>query len=151
MGVVALLAMLGAPSTAWAFPQNEDALGPFTAIEALLKQEEYGQALDVLGQMETSHGEEADYWVLRAYSQRKAGDIESSRASYLRALEIDPAHIRGRNYFGYLHLTVGDIAGAEAQLAFLEALCPSGCAERDDLAKAIEDYKFGDPYDGLKY
>ena len=58
-----------------------------------------------------------------------------------RVLRLSPDHRGALEYQGELHLSRGDIAAAEANLARLAALCPSGCEERADLAKAVVAWK----------
>ena len=57
------------------------------------------------------------------------------------ALDLDPDHKGALEYQGELRLEQNNLPAAEANLAKLRRLCPAGCAERDDLERAIQAYK----------
>jgi protein involved in temperature-dependent protein secretion len=54
------------------------------------------------------------------------------------ALKLDPNHKGANEYLGELYVDMGDMAKAQAQLAKLQQLCPSGCDEYSELKKAID-------------
>lgn len=81
----------------------------------------------------------ADWNNLMGYTLRKqAGpDLAQAEAHYLEALRLDPSHRGANEYLGELYLMKGDAASAEKRLAALVQICPEGCEEREDLARAI--------------
>lgn len=87
----------------------------------------------------------ADWNNLMGYTLRKQAspDLAKAQTHYLEALRIDPAHRGANEYLGELYLMKGEVANAEARLAVLARLCPAGCEEREDLARAITAYKAG--------
>jgi Flp pilus assembly protein TadD len=75
------------------------------------------------------------------YSHRNLKQYDLAFKHYNRALELDPRHRAAREYLGEAYLIVGDLAGAEKQLAALKDICLLPCEEEEDLEKAIADYK----------
>lgn len=63
----------------------------------------------------TRTGEDAFAHNLLAFVEEAAGATDAARASYLRALEIDPAHDGARLNLARLDLAAGDRAGARAR------------------------------------
>jgi hypothetical protein len=57
------------------------------------------------------------------------------------ALKIDPNHLGANEYLGELYLKLKQPAKANAQLAKLEQICGTNCAEYKDLAQDIAKYK----------
>ncbi|WP_425405936.1 tetratricopeptide repeat protein [Hwanghaeella sp.] len=83
----------------------------------------------------------ADAWNMLGFSYRMQGEEKFDLAwnAYEQALTLDPNHIDANEYLGELYLMQGQMDLAKEQLAKLDALCPTGCKERDMLAKAIAD------------
>ena len=81
--------------------------------------------------------ENADIYNYLGFAHRKSGNYEESGTHYQKALSLDPNHKLALEYQGELFLTLNDLVSAQANLAQLANLCPQGCDERDDLAKAI--------------
>ena len=75
------------------------------------------------------------------YSHRNLKQYEAAFKHYNRAIELDPRHRAAREYLGEAYLIVGDLAGAEKQLAALDDICLLPCEEKEDLEKAIDEYK----------
>lgn len=86
---------------------------------------------------------DANWQNLMGYSLRKQAtpDLEGAQRHYDAALRIDPNHRWALEYAGELALMKGDLDRAVALLARLDAVCPTGCEERADLARAIERYR----------
>jgi Flp pilus assembly protein TadD len=103
---------------------------------ALVKDKRWTAAISELARLSVLHPS-ADVFNLLAFSQRNAGDYASALPNYLRALELDPDHLGAHEYLGELYVKTGEMAKARALLARLAQLCPQGCEERDDLARAI--------------
>jgi tetratricopeptide (TPR) repeat protein len=111
---------------------------PYLAsVKAKVKAKDFAGALAALKPMlETHH--HADVYNLMGFSLRKSGDIKQGGAFYVKALELDPYHRGALEYQGQMFVELGQITKAKANLKRLVALCPSGCEEREDLAKAIK-------------
>jgi cytochrome c-type biogenesis protein CcmH/NrfG len=87
----------------------------------------------------------ADAWNHRGHAYRQLGDMDKSFQDYERALKIDPGHRAAREYLGEAHLQVGNLAGAEEQLRWLDKLCWLPCEEFTDLKEQIAGYKRAHP------
>lgn len=85
----------------------------------------------------------ADYHNLYAYSIRRAASPDMSLVfkHYNEALRIDPKHRGAHEYLGEAYLMAGNLAKAKEHLAALDRLCFFGCAEYNDLKKAIAAYE----------
>jgi tetratricopeptide (TPR) repeat protein len=70
---------------------------------------------------------------LQGFSWRKLGNYKKSLEAYSACLKIQPDYAPAREYYGQALLESGDLAGAQAQLAYLKQL------KSDDLAKQLED------------
>lgn len=108
---------------------------------AAIKKENYRYAVFQLKDALRLDKNNPDTWNMLGFSYRMQGAEKFDLAwdAYERALTLDPNHIDANEYLGELYLMQGQIDLAKEQLAKLEALCPSGCKERDQLAKAIAD------------
>jgi hypothetical protein len=71
------------------------------------------------------------------FSYRKLGRFNESLDAYKRALSIRPNHVEANEYLGEMKRP--DLA--KKQLDILDRLCPSGCAERTELADRIQTYQ----------
>jgi tetratricopeptide (TPR) repeat protein len=60
---------------------------------------------------------------------------------YEEALRIDPKHRGAHEYIGEAYLMTGNLPKAREHLAALDKLCFFGCAELDQLKKAIAAYE----------
>ena len=107
----------------------------------LIKKEDFTGALALLETEIAADPDNADAWNLTGFASRKLGDYARSEVAYDRALAINPKHKGALEYKGELYLTLGNLAGAEALLARLSKACSFNCAEKKDLADAIEAYK----------
>jgi len=107
----------------------------------LIKKEDYTVALVQLESEIAADPDNADAWNLTGFASRKLGDYARSEAAYDRALAINPKHKGALEYKGELYLTLGNLEGAEALFARLSKSCYFNCAERKQLAAAIEAYK----------
>ena len=136
-----LCALATAPAHAVLRNEPLSANDPVVAELATLKQRiEAGDAAATLPRLEVllrEYERAADVWNIYGFALRHAGRYAESRVAYDRALAIEPDHRGAHEYLGELLLMQGDRSGAERLLARLEALCPQGCEERDDLARAI--------------
>ncbi len=124
----------GGPSWSKSSPQ-------VSAVEKAIKDGDYRTAIALLEKKVQSDPRDADAWNLLGFSQRKLGQFDAAKASYDKALTLDPGHLGANEYLGELYLQIGDLPRAEERLARLDSLCFFGCQEYRDLKKAIEAYK----------
>ncbi len=75
-------------------------------------------------------------WNLVGYSSRKLGDYPKSLAAYRTCLRFKPDYAPARQYYGEALAESGDLAGAEAQLAWLRRAKQDALAEELDRALA---------------
>jgi tetratricopeptide (TPR) repeat protein len=68
---------------------------------------------------------------------RRTGQVAEGLALYAQALALDPGYHRARAYWGLWHLEEGDIAGARAWLAEIEAAGGRGGEAWQVLAEAL--------------
>lgn len=114
---------------------------PAEALEnarAMVKAKRWAAAIGELSQL-TTLAPSADVYNLLAFSQRNSGDYTNALPNYFKALALDPNHKGAHEYLGELYVKQGEMAKARALLDRLATLCPQGCEERDDLARAIRD------------
>ncbi len=142
-GLAALLALAVAGS-AVAFPASDRPFDPndplaaeFEAAQALIREEAWREAEARLSSIAAVADDVADVWSLLGFSRRKLGRFDAAEIAYDRALTLDANHLGALEYLGELQLEQGDLEAAQALLRRLEALCPAGCEERDELAAAI--------------
>ncbi len=108
------------------------------AVKAKIKAKDYKGAIRTLTGYVDSGVVNADIFNLLGFSLRKSGDLVGAASYYQRALAMDPNHKGALEYQGELFLQTGNRAGAEANLARLRRLCPTGCEELEDLEAAIK-------------
>ncbi|KWV49375.1 hypothetical protein AS026_10620 [Rhizobium altiplani] len=141
-GTIALIAATAAlPAIqavpAFAIDNIESTNAPdLTSVRAKIAAGDYQGARDELRGL-AEDTQQADVYNLLGFTLRKTGDYRTSLTYYAKALELEPDHKAAREYLGELYVETGDMAKANDQLARLTTLCPNGCEERDDLAKAI--------------
>jgi predicted Zn-dependent protease len=58
-----------------------------------------------------------------------------------KAIANDPGHRAAHQFLGEDYLAMHNMNAANAQLAELTRICPSGCDEKEALGKAIADYQ----------
>jgi Flp pilus assembly protein TadD len=142
VGTIALIAATAAlPAIqavpAFAIDNIESTNAPdLTSVRAKIAAGDYQGARDELRGL-AEDTQQADVYNLLGFTLRKTGDYRTSLTYYTKALELEPDHKAAREYLGELYVETGDMAKANDQLARLTTLCPNGCEERDDLAKAI--------------
>ncbi|MGH6786299.1 MAG: tetratricopeptide repeat protein [Novosphingobium sp.] len=83
-------------------------------------------------------GPHPDLVTYLGFANRKLRRYEAARGWYEMALAVAPEHRGALEYYGELKLELGDVAGARAHLARLDALCGFGCAQADELRGWIE-------------
>jgi Tfp pilus assembly protein PilF len=99
---------------------------------------QFDAGIDELTALQSRLGPHPDVLTYIGFAHRKQGDFETAFAFYNAALEIDPDHLSANEYLGEAHVERGDLASARKQLAKLEALCPFGCAQTEELGRWID-------------
>ena len=107
---------------------------------ALIKAENYLDAISKLKKAEQSAKDDADIQNLLGFSFRKSGKLDEAATHYDKALNLDPKHKGALEYQGELFLMLGDKAAAEDNLEKLDKICWLGCEELDELRAAIEKF-----------
>jgi tetratricopeptide (TPR) repeat protein len=110
-----------------------------TVVRDKIKAKEFKPAIVDLTAMLDGGVLHADVYSLLGFSYRKSGDRTNGALYYRKALDLDPWHKGALEYQGAMFVEIGDMPKAKANLAKLVQLCPSGCEEREDLAKDIKD------------
>ena len=108
-----------------------------TAVRAKIKAKDFKSALVDLNVMVDKGVQHADIYNLLGFSLRKTGDYAKALTFYKKALDFDAEHKSAHEYLGELYVETGQMPKAREHLAILEKLCPQGCEEREDLAKAV--------------
>jgi tetratricopeptide (TPR) repeat protein len=154
---VAALMALGGAAQAMSYGGGSPAVMPgttgfdhYATAQQLLKRREFASAIPHLDAALKAHPGNADILNYLGYAHRMVGadetgaartkDFQDSLAYYNQALAIDPAHKGVHEYLGELYLQMNDVASAHREMDTLATLCPSGCVERDTLAKALASY-----------
>ena len=106
-------------------------------VRANIKAKDFKAALAELNGIIDRNVQHADVYNLLGFSLRKTGDYAKALTFYKKALDFDANHKSAHEYLGELYVETGQLAKAREHLAILERLCPQGCEEREDLAKAI--------------
>ena len=124
-----------------ATPQMGD--GAYVRAVSLINEQRWDDALASLDTAEAAIGPHPDILTYKGYVWRKKGDWAKAESFYRQALAIDPDHRGATEYYGELKVLKGDMAGARAMLARLDAACAFGCAEAEELRLWID--HGGDP------
>jgi len=131
-----------APSSlSLAAPQTGD--GAYVRAVSLINEHRYNEALVSLDAAEAAIGPHPDILTYKGFVWRKLGVLAKAEDYYRQALAIDPNHRGATEYYGELKVLKGDMAGAKAMLARLDAACAFGCAEAEELRRWID--HGGDP------
>jgi tetratricopeptide (TPR) repeat protein len=100
------------------------------------KNGDYKAALAMVAQAQNKD----DPRILRVtgFATRKLGDVDAGMAYYQKALAINPADTRTRQYMGEAFITKGDLASARVQLGEIEKHCGGvACEDYKKLSDAI--------------
>jgi tetratricopeptide (TPR) repeat protein len=126
-----------APTTGWLLPGTQEGRAAYAAAVGLVNQERFADALVALDTAEAAIGPHPDILNYRGFASRKLGRFDAAIGYYTAALALNPDHRGANEYLGELYLQLGRVDDARRQLAKLDALCPYGCAEREDLSRRI--------------
>lgn len=99
----------------------------------LINLERYDEAITELKAAGTILGPHPDVLTYLGFANRKQGNAETALAYYQTALDIAPNHLNANEYLGEFYLEQGNYAAAQVQLMKLDALCPFGCAQSEEL------------------
>jgi len=99
--------------------------------------ERFAAAIPLLEAVVEAFPEDADAHNLLGYSLRRTGAVAPAIRHYERALALDPDHRGALEYLGELRVEQGDMPAAQALFDRLQAACPEGCEELEDLRAAM--------------
>lgn len=102
---------------------------------------DWNGAIQALTAAEKRDTRNADIHNLLGYAYRQSGKLDSAFKHYDRALQLNPRHLGAHEYIGEAYLMANNPAKAEDHLAALKRYCSRVCGERDDLEKAIAEYR----------
>jgi tetratricopeptide (TPR) repeat protein len=111
----------------------------------LIKHEHFSDAIPHLDAALQQNPRDADILNYEGYTHRMVGDYTASLEYYNKALAIDPEHKGVHEYLGELYLQTHQPDKAQAELALLTKMCPSGCDEKDTLTASITKYQAANP------
>ena len=117
-------------------------LGPdFAAGKKALFAQDWDGAITALKSAALHDPRNADVQNYIGYAYRRLRQMGPAIEHYQQALMLNPRHRSAQEHLGEAYLVLDDPATAEQHLAQLADLCPTGCAEYDDLKRAIAGYK----------
>jgi tetratricopeptide (TPR) repeat protein len=95
----------------------------------------YDEAITILNYVANANDKRVLNYL--GYSYRKSGQLDVGLKYYKASLAVDPDYVLVREYMGEALLQMGDIAGAKAQLAEIEARCGKTCEPYVDLSAEL--------------
>ena len=101
----------------------------------------WSEAIALLTKVVSRDGKNADAHNFLGYSYRKSGNAAEALKAYKMALQINPKHKGAHEYIGEAYLETGDLKMAEQNVKALDKICFFGCAELNDLKKAVQSYR----------
>ena len=104
---------------------------------SLINEGRYEPAIATLEAALWDGGPHPDLITYLGFANRKLKRYDTAREWYEQALAIAPDHRGAIEYYGELKLEMGDVSGARAHLARLDALCGFGCQQADELRQWI--------------
>jgi tetratricopeptide (TPR) repeat protein len=111
--------------------------GTYVTAVSLINEKRYEEAITFLNDSRWAAGPHPDILTYLGFANRKLGRYDVAEGYYQAALGISPTHRGALEYYGELKLERGNVAGAKAHLAKLEAICGFGCNEADELRRWI--------------
>ena len=100
---------------------------------------EYDAAIEELRAAGAILGPHPDVLTYIGFANRKKGAHAEALSYYSAALSVAPDHLSANEYLGEYYVEMGDLARAQFQLDKLNALCPFGCEQTEELARWIAD------------
>lgn len=104
------------------------------AVEA----KNFRKAIGLLNKVIDEKPRHADALNYLGYSHRKLGDYARGVSYYQKALSLEADHKGANEYLGQAYVELGNLVGAEKQLATLEGICGTRCDEYKSLKSAID-------------
>jgi tetratricopeptide (TPR) repeat protein len=123
------------PDVELAEPKRADEV--YVTAVSLINEARYDEAIAYLDAARWAAGPHPDVLTYLGFANRKLGRYDVAEGHYQAALAIAPDHRGALEYYGELKLERGNVAGAKAHLARLDALCGFGCNEADELRRWI--------------
>ena len=120
------------------FAPDGDPQASYLGAVSLINSERFEEAIEKLRGLTGALGPHPDVLNYLGYAHRRLGRFEQAEMYYEQALAIDPLHRGANEYLGEMWVELGRIDDARARLAQLEAACPFGCTEFEDLKRIIE-------------
>lgn len=113
--------------------------GDHAYLEAvsLINEHRYEDAIASLERAKAAFGAHPDILTYLGFANRKLHRYDVAESYYHQALAAEPKHRQATEYYGELMVERGNIAGAKALLARLDAMCTFGCYEADELRQWI--------------
>lgn len=105
---------------------------------ALINERHYDEAIASLQSALKAFGPHPDVLTYLGFANRKLGRYAVAEGYYREVLRLAPQHRGATEYYGELKVERGDLAGARAMLASLDAHCSFGCAEAEELRHWID-------------
>ena len=106
----------------------------------LINQERYAEAFAALERTQAAVGPHADVLNYMGFTSRKLGRLDAGAwAIIARRCGSIRTILGATEYLGELYIQMGQLDRARTQLARLDELCAYGCAQREELARWIED------------
>jgi tetratricopeptide (TPR) repeat protein len=104
---------------------------------SLINEHRYEAAIASLERARATFGAHPDILTYLGFANRKLGRFNVAENYYHQALAAEPNHKQATEYYGELLVERGDLTGAKALLAKLDAMCTFGCFEADELRQWI--------------
>jgi Flp pilus assembly protein TadD len=144
IGFSVVMALSLSANTAWSIAGVDFPTHNMKEAMAKIDEGDFKTALDMLEEIFRFEPQNPEVSNQLGYTLRNLERFDEAMVAYNRALEIDPNYQGTLEYQGELFLKLNDKPSAEANLAKLKVLCPSGCEAHDVLQAAIERFKDGD-------
>src|ERR1700704_751902 len=112
----------------------------FAAGKKALIAEDWDAAITTLESAALRDPRNPDIQNYIGYAYRRLRQLGPAIGHYQQALLLNPRHRSAHEHLGEAYLVLGEPATAEQHLARLEDICLIGCAEYDDLKRAIAGY-----------
>ena len=107
------------------------------AVRAV-ESKDYRKAIALLNKVIDEKPRHPDALNYLGYSHRKLGDYALGVTYYKKALSLEADHLGANEYLGQAYVELGNLAGAESQLASLAKVCGLDCDEYKSLKQALD-------------
>lgn len=117
-------------------PVTEPHVAYLEAVQ-LINSARFQEAIEMLRELSAAIGPHPDVLNYLGYANRRLRNFDRAKAYYDQALSLEPLHRGANEYLGEMWVELGRLEDAQRRLAALDAACPFGCAEYDDLERLI--------------